>query len=108
MMECFDAQPGRHYYSQRMRIVEPDFGNARATLGMDCFALRGRRGNRVREVQPDQYRGIALTKGTAPGDPRNSVRNSPSPWIKDGSTTFPKTGFFYRQNGGVSLSYAGV
>ena len=43
MMERFDTERGRHYYSKRMGIVEPVFGNTRATLGMDRFTLRGRR-----------------------------------------------------------------
>jgi transposase len=42
MMERFDTERGRHYYSRRMGIVEPVFGNTRATLGMDRFTLRGR------------------------------------------------------------------
>jgi hypothetical protein len=36
-----DTERGRHYYSRRMGIVEPVFGNTRATLGMDRFTLRG-------------------------------------------------------------------
>jgi hypothetical protein len=43
MMERFDTERGRHYYSKRMDIVEPVFGNTRATLDMDSFTLRGRR-----------------------------------------------------------------
>jgi len=43
MMERFDTERVRHYYSRRMGIAEPVFGNTRATLGMDRFTLRGRR-----------------------------------------------------------------
>lgn len=42
MMERFDTERGRHYHSKRLGIVEPVFGNTRATLGMDRFTLRGR------------------------------------------------------------------
>jgi hypothetical protein len=42
MIERFDTERGRHYYSKRMGAVEPVFGNTRATLGMDRFTLRGR------------------------------------------------------------------
>ena len=43
MMERFDSERGRYYYSKRMGAVEPVFGNTRATLGLDRFTLRGRR-----------------------------------------------------------------
>ena len=43
MIERFDTERGRHYYSKRMGAVEPVFGNTRGTLGMDRFTLRGRR-----------------------------------------------------------------
>ncbi len=42
MIERFDTERGRHYYSKRMGAVEPVFGNTRAILGMDRFTLRGR------------------------------------------------------------------
>ncbi len=43
MIERFDTERGRHYYSKRMGTVEPVFGNTRAALGLDRFTLRGRR-----------------------------------------------------------------
>ena len=43
MIERFDSHRGRYYYSRRMGIVEPVFGNTRATLGMNRFSLRGHR-----------------------------------------------------------------
>jgi hypothetical protein len=42
MIERFDSQRGRFYYSRRMGTVEPVFANIRHTLGMDRFTLRGR------------------------------------------------------------------
>jgi len=43
MIERFDTERGRLYYSRRMATVEPVFANTRSTLGMDRFTLRGRR-----------------------------------------------------------------
>ncbi|MEX2443773.1 MAG: hypothetical protein WD492_09225 [Alkalispirochaeta sp.] len=34
-----NAERGRYSYSQRMGTVEPVFGNAQATLGLDRFTL---------------------------------------------------------------------
>jgi transposase len=42
MIERFDSQRGRFYYSRRMGTVEPVFANIRYTLGLDRFTLRGR------------------------------------------------------------------
>jgi transposase len=42
MIERFDTERGRHYYSRRMGTVEPVFANIVATMGMDRFSLRGR------------------------------------------------------------------
>ena len=42
MIERFDTERGRLYYSRRMGAVEPVFANTRATLGLDRFTLRGR------------------------------------------------------------------
>ena len=42
MIERFDSQRGRYYYSRRMGTAEPVFANIRYTLGMDRFTLRGR------------------------------------------------------------------
>jgi len=42
MIERFDTDRGRHYYSRRMGAVEPVFANIRHNLGFDWFSLRGR------------------------------------------------------------------
>ena len=42
MIERFDTDRGRHYYSRRMGTVEPVFANIRSNLGLDWFTLRGR------------------------------------------------------------------
>lgn len=42
MIERFDTDRGRHFYSRRMGIVEPVFANVRSNLGLDWFTLRGR------------------------------------------------------------------
>ena len=41
MIERFDTDRGRHYYSRRMGTVEPVFANIRNNLGLDRFTLRG-------------------------------------------------------------------
>ncbi len=42
MIERFDTERGRHYYSRRMGTVEPVFANIRHNLGLNRFTLRGR------------------------------------------------------------------
>jgi len=42
IIERFDSQRGRFYYSRRMGTIEPVFANIRHTLGMDRFTLRVR------------------------------------------------------------------
>ncbi len=42
MKRRIDSARGRHVYSKRLGIVEPVFGNIRATMGLDRFSLRGR------------------------------------------------------------------
>ena len=42
MIERFDTERGRHYYSRRMGTVEPVFANITSTLGLNRFSLRGR------------------------------------------------------------------
>jgi len=42
MIERFDTDRGRHYYSRRMGTVEPVFANITSTLGLNRFSLRGR------------------------------------------------------------------
>ena len=42
MIERFDTDRGRHYYSRRMGTAEPVFANTRRNLGLDWFSLRGR------------------------------------------------------------------
>ena len=42
MIERFDTDRGRHYYSRRMGTVEPVFANIRRNLGLDWFSYRGR------------------------------------------------------------------
>ena len=42
MIDRFDTDRGRHYYSRRMGTVEPVFANIRTNLGLDRFTLRGR------------------------------------------------------------------
>lgn len=42
MIERFDTDRGRHYYSRRMGVVEPVFANIRHNYGLDWFSLRGR------------------------------------------------------------------
>lgn len=43
MKQKIDTPEGRKTYSQRLRIVEPVFGNIRAQKRLDRFTLRGRR-----------------------------------------------------------------
>jgi len=42
MIERFDTDRGRHYYSRRMGTVEPVFANIRSNLGLNRFSHRGR------------------------------------------------------------------
>jgi transposase len=42
MIEKIDSITGRFFYSRRMGIVEPVFGNIRATRGLNRFTLRGK------------------------------------------------------------------
>lgn len=42
MIDRFDTDRGRHYYSRRMGTVEPVFANIRHTYGLNRFTLRGR------------------------------------------------------------------
>ena len=42
MIEGFDTDRGRHYYSRRMGTVEPVFANITCTYGLNRFSLRGR------------------------------------------------------------------
>ncbi|MCJ7779473.1 MAG: IS1182 family transposase [Acidimicrobiia bacterium] len=42
MIERFDTDRGRHYYSRRMGTVEPVFANIRGNLGLNRFSHRGR------------------------------------------------------------------
>ena len=42
MIERFDTDRGRHYYSRRMGAVEPVFATIRHNLGFGWFSLRGR------------------------------------------------------------------
>jgi len=42
MVERFDTDRGRHYYSRRMGTVEPVFANIRENLGLSRFGFRGR------------------------------------------------------------------
>ena len=42
MIERFDTDRGRHYYSRRMGTVEPVFANITCTYGLNRFSLRGR------------------------------------------------------------------
>lgn len=42
MIERFDTDRGRHYYSRRMGTVEPVFANIRRNMGLDWFSVRGR------------------------------------------------------------------
>lgn len=42
MVERFDTDRGRHYYSRRMGTVEPVFANIRENIGLDWFSFRGR------------------------------------------------------------------
>ena len=41
MKDKIDSVAGRFFYSRRMGIVEPVFGNIRSNLGLDRFTLRG-------------------------------------------------------------------
>ena len=43
MKKFIDTPEGRKLYAQRMRIVEPVFGNIRGCKGLDRFTLRGKR-----------------------------------------------------------------
>jgi transposase len=43
MQRRIDSPLGRYYYSRRLGIVEPVFGNVRHTKGLNRFTLRGRR-----------------------------------------------------------------
>ena len=42
MIDRFDSDRGRFYYSRRMGTVEPVFANIRHTMRLDRFTLRGR------------------------------------------------------------------
>lgn len=42
MVQKIDGVLRRYLYTQRMRIVEPVFGNIRHALGLDRFTLRGK------------------------------------------------------------------
>ena len=42
MIERFDTDRGRHYYSRRMGTVEPVFANIRNNLGLNRFSHRGK------------------------------------------------------------------
>jgi transposase len=42
MIEKFDSEQGRHYYSRRMGTVDPVFANIRNNLGLDRFSHRGK------------------------------------------------------------------
>lgn len=42
LIERFDTDRGRHYYSRRMGTVEPAFANITCTYGLNRFSLRGR------------------------------------------------------------------
>jgi IS5 family transposase len=42
MIERFDSERGRYFYSRRMGTVEPVFANIVHTMGMNRFTLRGR------------------------------------------------------------------
>lgn len=42
MIERFDSERGRRFYSKRMGTVEPVFGNIRYNLGLDRFSFRGK------------------------------------------------------------------
>jgi hypothetical protein len=42
MIDRFDTDRGRHYYSRRMGTVEPVFANITCTYGLNRFSLRGR------------------------------------------------------------------
>ena len=43
MKHKIDTEQGRYYYSRRLGIVEPVFGNIRSTRRLDRFSVRGRR-----------------------------------------------------------------
>ena len=43
MQRRIDSPLGRYYYSRRLGIVEPVFGNVRHTKRLNRFTLRGRR-----------------------------------------------------------------
>ncbi len=42
MKDKIDSVAGRFFYSRRMGIVEPVFGNIRSNLGLDRFTLRSK------------------------------------------------------------------
>ncbi len=42
MIDRFDSDRGRRFYSRCMRTVEPVFANIVHTLGMNRFTLRGK------------------------------------------------------------------
>jgi len=43
MRQRIDSEDGRWFYSHRMSVVEPVFGNITAIKGLKRFSLRGRR-----------------------------------------------------------------
>ena len=43
MKHKIDTEQGRYYYSRRLGIVEPVFGNIRSTRRLDRFSVRGKR-----------------------------------------------------------------
>ena len=42
MAAKIDSDQGRSFYAERMKIVEPIFGNIRIQKGLDRFTLRGK------------------------------------------------------------------
>ena len=42
MKRRVDSKMGKHYYSHRMSVVEPVFGNLGTNKGLNRFSLRGR------------------------------------------------------------------
>lgn len=48
MKHRIDTEQGRYYYSRRLAIVEPVFGNIRSTRSLDRFSLRGK--HKVNEI----------------------------------------------------------
>ena len=133
MIERFDTQRGRYFYSRRMGTVEPVFANIVHTLGMNRFTLRGK----PRSTRSGNYIVWYITSERSPGmganrepeaipqthasrlgrsdaspcsvrrkDPEETLFSNPHRSCETSLFQIPtyKTGFFYRLNDELSCA----